>query len=94
MYDQARPGYPCLVTHSSEVQRSIEVLNTTDSTLHVEVYPAAATITHGSFVGAASRKRNDGHRHLAGLASRLGRPSVRRRNPPLVSPALFDDSAD
>ncbi|MCX5316023.1 hypothetical protein [Streptomyces sp. NBC_00154] len=27
--------------------------------MHVEVYPAAARITHGSFVGAAGRKRNE-----------------------------------
>ncbi|MFE4648041.1 hypothetical protein [Streptomyces sp. NPDC056707] len=49
--DNLRPG--------TTVRRRIEVLNTTDSTLHVEVYPAAARITHGSFVGAAGRKRNE-----------------------------------
>lgn len=49
--DNLRPG--------TTVHRRIEVLNTTDSTLHVEVYPAAARITHGSFVGAAGRKRNE-----------------------------------
>ncbi|WP_326633551.1 MULTISPECIES: hypothetical protein [unclassified Streptomyces] len=47
------------LTPGTTVHRRIEVLNTTDSTLHVEVYPAAATITHGSFVGAAGRKRNE-----------------------------------
>lgn len=41
------------------MRRRIEVLNTTDSTLRVEVYPAAAIITHGSFVGAAGKKRNE-----------------------------------
>ncbi|MFD3494183.1 hypothetical protein ACFWWB_27060 [Streptomyces sp. NPDC058690] len=49
--DNLRPG--------TTVHRRIEVLNTTDSTLRVEVYPAAAIITHGSFVGAAGRKRNE-----------------------------------
>ncbi|MCX5315871.1 hypothetical protein [Streptomyces sp. NBC_00154] len=47
------------LTPGTTVHRRIEVLNTTDSTLHVEVYPAAATITHGAFVGAAGRKRNE-----------------------------------
>ncbi|MFI5750009.1 hypothetical protein ACIBBE_29725 [Streptomyces sp. NPDC051644] len=47
------------LTPGTTVHRRIEVLNTTDSTLHVEVYPAAATITHGSFVGAVGRKRNE-----------------------------------
>ncbi|WP_327129819.1 hypothetical protein [Streptomyces sp. NBC_01727] len=49
--DNLRPG--------TTVHRRIEVLNTTDSTLRVEVYPAAARITHGAFVGAAGRKRNE-----------------------------------
>lgn len=49
--DNLRPG--------TTVRRRIEVLNTTDSTLRVEVYPAAAIITHGSFVGAAGKKRNE-----------------------------------
>ncbi|MFJ1546858.1 hypothetical protein [Streptomyces sp. NPDC088246] len=47
------------LTPGTIVHRRIEVLNTTDSTLHVDVYPAAATITHGSFVGAAGTTRND-----------------------------------
>ncbi|MFI6724838.1 hypothetical protein NRF20_10590 [Streptomyces sp. R-74717] len=47
------------LTPGTTVHRRIEVLNTTDSTLHVDVYPAAATIAHGSFVGAAGRKRNE-----------------------------------
>ncbi|MET7564626.1 hypothetical protein ABZS95_31325 [Streptomyces sp. NPDC005479] len=45
--DNLRPG--------TTVRRRIEVLNTTDSTLRVEVYPAAAIITHGSFVGQPAR---------------------------------------
>ncbi|MFJ7496018.1 hypothetical protein ACIQZB_33550 [Streptomyces sp. NPDC097727] len=47
------------LTPGTTVRRRIEVLNTTDSTLHVDVYPAAATITHGSFVGAGGTTRND-----------------------------------
>ncbi|WP_331740188.1 hypothetical protein OG298_44030 (plasmid) [Streptomyces sp. NBC_01005] len=46
------------LTPGTTVHRRIEVLNTTDSTLHVDLYPAAATIAHGSFVGAAGTKRN------------------------------------
>lgn len=47
------------LTPGTTVHRRIEVSNTTDSTLHVEVYPAAAVITHGSFVGAAGNTRNE-----------------------------------
>lgn len=38
--------------------RQIEVSNTTTSTLHVVLYPAAATIANGSFLGAAGHTPN------------------------------------
>jgi hypothetical protein len=38
--------------------RQIEVSNTTTSTLHVLLYPAAATIANGSFLGAAGHTPN------------------------------------
>jgi hypothetical protein len=41
------------------IHRRIEVSNTTTSAQHVAVYAAAATITGGSFVGAAARTAND-----------------------------------
>lgn len=41
------------------IHRRIEVSNTTTSAQHVTVYPAAATIANGSFVGAAARTAND-----------------------------------
>ena len=47
------------LTPGTTVKRRIEVSNTTDATLHVNVYPGAATITHGSFVGAAGNTRNE-----------------------------------
>jgi len=47
------------LTPDTTVHRRIEVLNTTDDTLHVDAYPAAAGIAHGSFVGAAGRTRNE-----------------------------------
>jgi hypothetical protein len=39
--------------------RRIEVSNTTDSTAHVALYVAAATIEDGSFLGAAGHTQND-----------------------------------
>lgn len=41
------------------IHRRIEVSNTTTSAQHVAVYPAAASITGGSFIGAASHTAND-----------------------------------
>jgi hypothetical protein len=42
-----------------DIQRQIEVSNTTNSTLHVVMYSAAATIANGSFLGAAGHTGND-----------------------------------
>jgi hypothetical protein len=41
------------------IERRIEVSNTTASTAHVVLYPAAATIEHGSFLGSAGDTPND-----------------------------------
>jgi hypothetical protein len=41
------------------IDRRIEVSNTTDVTAHVELYAAAATIGHGSFLGAEGRTPNE-----------------------------------
>jgi hypothetical protein len=41
------------------IQRRIEVSNTTSSTAHVGLYPAAANIGRGSFTGAAGHTRNE-----------------------------------
>ena len=41
------------------IHRRIEVSNTTDSTAHVLLYPASATIARGSFLGAAGHIPND-----------------------------------
>lgn len=41
------------------IDRRIEVSNTTDSTTHVILYAAAATIDHGSFLGSAGHTPND-----------------------------------
>jgi hypothetical protein len=41
------------------IHRRIAVSNTTASAQHVAVYPAAAGITHSSFVGAAAHTAND-----------------------------------
>ena len=41
------------------IHRRIEVSNTTASTVHIVLYPAAATIGKGSFVGAAGHTPND-----------------------------------
>ncbi len=47
------------LTPGTTIHRRIEVSNTTRSELHVALYPAAAAITHGSFVGAAAHTAND-----------------------------------
>jgi len=41
------------------IHRRIEVLNTTATTAHVLLYPAAAAIANGSFLGAAGHTPND-----------------------------------
>ena len=41
------------------VHRRIEVSNTTGSTAHILLYPAAASVAKGSFLGAAGHTRND-----------------------------------
>ena len=41
------------------IERRIEVSNTTAATAHVELYPAAATIKSGAFVGVADRGPNE-----------------------------------
>jgi hypothetical protein len=41
------------------IHRRIEVSNTTASTAHISLYPAAAAIEHGSFLGAAGHTQND-----------------------------------
>jgi hypothetical protein len=43
----------------SVIQRRIEVSNTTSRPLHVAVYPAAASIADGSFIGAAGHTANE-----------------------------------
>jgi hypothetical protein len=41
------------------IHRRIELTNTTISTAHVVLYPAAATVAHGAFLGAAGHTAND-----------------------------------
>ena len=41
------------------IERRVEVSNTTDAPQDVVLYAAAATIDHGTFVGAEGRTRND-----------------------------------
>ncbi|MEA2190805.1 MAG: hypothetical protein QOI73_926 [Solirubrobacteraceae bacterium] len=41
------------------LRRRIEISNTTGSTADVAVYPAAAAIQHGAFLGAPGRTRNE-----------------------------------
>ncbi len=41
------------------IHRRIEVTNTTSGVAHVSLYPAAAAITDGSFLGAAGHTPND-----------------------------------
>jgi len=47
------------LTLGTTIHRRIEVSNTTKSELHVAVYPAAATISQGSFVGAVAHTANE-----------------------------------
>ena len=49
--DHVRPG--------TVIHRRIEVSNATDSTAHVVLYAAAATIAHGSFLGAVGHTPNE-----------------------------------
>jgi hypothetical protein len=41
------------------IHRRIEISNTTASTVHIVMYPAAATISQGAFVGAAAHTPNE-----------------------------------
>ncbi len=41
------------------IHRRIQVVNKSAATTHVEMYPDAAAITHGSFAGAAGKTPND-----------------------------------
>jgi hypothetical protein len=41
------------------IHRRIEISNTTNSTVHIVAYPAAATISQGAFVGAAAHTTNE-----------------------------------
>jgi hypothetical protein len=43
----------------TRIERTIEVSNTTDESMHVELYAAAASIADGKFVGAEGRTQND-----------------------------------
>lgn len=47
------------VAPGTVVERRIEVSNTTTNTAHIVLYPAAATIANGSFLGAAGHIPND-----------------------------------
>lgn len=49
--DNLRPG--------TTIRRRVEVANTTDKPARVVMYPGAARIRHGSFVGAFGRRRNE-----------------------------------
>lgn len=58
--ERRRDGY--IVDHlapGTVIHRRIEVTNTTASTAHVLLYPAAASIANGSFLGAAGHTPND-----------------------------------
>jgi hypothetical protein len=41
------------------IQRRIQLSNTSGTSAHVALYPAAATIAHGTFLGAAAHTPND-----------------------------------
>jgi hypothetical protein len=41
------------------IHRRIEISNTTASSMHIVTYPAAATVSQGAFVGAASHTPNE-----------------------------------
>ncbi|WP_405584758.1 hypothetical protein [Streptomyces sp. NBC_01190] len=47
------------LTPGTGVRRRVEVVNSSDATLRVDVYPAAARISHGSFTGAAGATPNE-----------------------------------
>ncbi len=47
------------LTPGTTIHRRIEVSNTTGAELQVVIYPAAATISQGSFVGAPARTADD-----------------------------------
>jgi hypothetical protein len=47
------------LTPGTTIHRRIEVSNTTRAELHVAIYPAAANISQGSFVGAPAHTAND-----------------------------------
>jgi len=49
--DRLHPG--------TTIHRRIEISNTTASTLHIVMYPAAAVINQGAFVGAAAHTPNE-----------------------------------
>jgi hypothetical protein len=41
------------------IERRLQVINGTGSRAHVSIYPAAASIAHGEFIGARGHSRND-----------------------------------
>jgi hypothetical protein len=47
--DDLKPG--------TTVERRIEAANSSASALHVDLYPGAASITHGTFTGAIGTKK-------------------------------------
>ena len=47
------------LTPGTTIHRRIEVSNSTRAELHVAIYPASATISQGSFVGAPAHTAND-----------------------------------
>jgi hypothetical protein len=47
------------VAPGTVIHRHVEVSNSTASSVHVVVYPAAASIANGSFLGAAGRTANE-----------------------------------
>jgi hypothetical protein len=51
LVDRLAPG--------ARIRRRVEIINTTRSTAHVAVYPAAATLRRGKFAFAASHSRNE-----------------------------------
>jgi hypothetical protein len=55
-------AYAYVIDHlapGTTIERTIEVSNTTDSAMRVELYAAAASIEGGRFVGADGRTQND-----------------------------------
>ncbi len=47
------------LAQGTTINRRIEVSNTTASTAHIALYPSAATIVSGAFLGASGRSEND-----------------------------------